>query len=101
MEHIPVLRPVILGDHHACAAGKAHEYSDQSVNDRPCAAYGGKGLLAHIVAHNDGVYRIVKLLKDIPDQQRKRKIDQQPGDITLGHIRIPVPENGSQDKTLQ
>ena len=101
VELFPVLCPVVLGDHHARAAGKTHEYSDQGVDDGPCTAHSGKGLFAHIVAHNDGVHRIVKLLKDVADQQRKREIDQQPGDIPLGHICIPVPENGSQDQTLQ
>ena len=101
VELFPVLGAVILRDHHAGAGGQAGKKPDKGVDDRPGTAHGGKGLLVHVVSHHDGVHSIVKLLKDIPDQQRERKMNQQPGDAALGHVGVAALENGSQILTLQ
>ena len=79
---------VILADDHACAGGKTNEKADEHIDDGTHRAHGGKGLVADIFAHHPGVHHVVKLLKNVAEQQRKGECNDMPGDIAGGHIHI-------------
>ena len=61
----------IPGDHHTCAHGyaveKADEHEDQTAGGADCS----QSIVAQIVAHNPGVKRIIKLLKNISQENRQ------------------------------
>ena len=65
----------MLGNYHAGTAGQTEEKADQHIDDGTDGADGGKRLVADVVPHNPGVHGVVKLLKNISDQERQREID--------------------------
>lgn len=43
------------------------------------------------VVHHPGVYRVVKLLENVPHQQGDGEGDQVVDDVPLGHVHVPPP----------
>ena len=89
-----LLRAVILRDHDARAGGETGEDADEHIDDRPRAAHGGQRLTADVVAHDDGVDRVVELLKDVADHQRQGEADEEARNAALGHVRIFFSHEG-------
>ena len=80
-----VVRAVMLRDDYGRAAGKADEEADQQVDQRACGtAHGGKRFLAHKVAHDDCVGRVVQLLEERPQHDGKEKLQQLLPDYAFG-----------------
>ena len=95
MQLLLVMCAVKLRDNDARTRRQTTEQAEQRIDDRPRAAYRGKRLLAYIVADDDGVHRIVQLLKDVAYHQRQGKINEQPGYAAFSHIRVPAFQNRS------
>ena len=56
------------------AAGHTDKKADQEINQRTaCAAHGRKGFLSHKVADDNGIGRIVQLLKKRAQQNGQKK----------------------------
>ena len=67
----------ILGDNHRGARGQAHKEAHDQVNQiARSAAHCGQRLFAHIIAHHDGVHRVIELLEKGAQQNRKEKQQQ-------------------------
>lgn len=75
-----------LGDDDAGAHRNAREKAHQHIDDGGGGAHRSQCLFADIVAHHDGVHRVVKLLEQIADHQRQSKGDQVLPDLALGHV---------------
>ena len=71
-----VLRAVILGNQNAGAGCDTHKQSDEHVYYYHTGAYRRQGVASHKVSHHDAVHRVVKLLKQVSDQKRRRKLEQ-------------------------
>ena len=71
-----VARAVVLRDDDARACCKAHEKADQRIDDRACRTNRRQRLLADKVSDDDGIDRIIKLLKQVADQQGDGEIDE-------------------------
>ena len=68
---------VILGDNHRCTGGKTHEEAHQQVdNGTSGAAHGSQRLGSHEIAHNNGVHRVVQLLKKGSQQNGEEEGEQ-------------------------
>ena len=70
---LPVLCAEILRHHDACAHTDPDKQHDQQIQDGPRAPYRGQRVVAYKVADHHAVYRIIKLLRNIPDQHGNRK----------------------------
>ena len=71
---LAVSRAVALGDDDGGAVGQAHEKAHQQIDDGgAAAAHRGQGLLAHELAYDHRVYRIIKLLKKGSKQKREKE----------------------------
>ena len=82
-----VVRTVRLRDDHCRAGGKPHEQVDEEVDERArSAAHGGQRLRANELPHDDGVRRVVKLLKKRTEQNREKEIQQLLPDHALGDL---------------
>lgn len=68
-----VVRTVRLRDDHCRAGGKPYEQVDEEVDERARSAHGGQRLRANELPHDDGVRRVVKLLKNVPNKIGKKK----------------------------
>jgi hypothetical protein len=85
---------VILADDYAGTGGKTQEKADEHIDDWAHGTDSGIGFVADIVADDPGVHRIIQLLEQIADEKGKGKGDDMPGDITFGHIHIPLFADG-------
>ena len=73
-EALRVPGAVPLGDDHRGPRGEPHEEVHQKVDEhRRGATHGGQSLLAHEVAHDDGVHRVVELLEEGAQQDGEEK----------------------------
>ena len=72
---ILVSRPVVLRDNDTAARREADEETDKEIDQlsRRAADRGERGVGADKVAHNNGIDRIVELLKKGTEQNRKEK----------------------------
>ena len=82
--HIPGAE--VLSDDDTGTYGKSIEEENQNIDDHSCGTYGSKCFLADIIAHDNGVYRVVEHLKNIAEHERERKQDNLPDDRTMCHI---------------
>ena len=97
----------ILGAENPRSGRDAHEQNQQQVQDRPCRSHRRQRRIPDILAHDDGVHRIVQLLGKIADQQRNRKAGQnhqRPADrhvlcaeegLDAAHVQAPRCERSS------
>lgn len=64
-----------------------YEQVDEEVDERArSAAHGGQRLRANELPHDDGVRRVVKLLKKRTEQNREKEIQQLLPDHALGDL---------------
>ena len=83
---LPVPGAEALGNDNACAGGDTHKQRQQQIQDRAGAAHGCQGIVAHVKAYNDGIRRIVKLLRHISQQHGDGEFqDALPG-RSNGHV---------------
>ena len=85
-EVLLVLRAEELGGQDGGAGGHAHKQHQQQVQDWAGGAHGRQGRVAHILADDDGVHRVVQLLGQVADQQRNGKPDQPRHGLSLRHV---------------
>ena len=85
-----VTRAEILRNHHARTAGQPAERADEQIDDGPDGTDGGKRLAADVVAHHPGIHHVVKLLKQIAQQQRNREIQQMMKRLAHRHVHFIV-----------
>ena len=71
----------------ACKAGKK---PDEDIDDRPDAPDGGICFVDTCLPDDPGVHHIVKLLKQVADEQRQRKEQQLFVDGAACHIKIAI-----------
>ena len=65
---------VKLRDYDRCAARYSEKKSDEEIDvDAASSAYGGKGCFAEKLPDDDGIDRIVQLLKKSAEQNREKK----------------------------
>ena len=81
----------ILGRKNAGPGRNAHEQNQQQIQNRPGRSHGGQRRIADVLAYDDGVHRIVKLLSQIADQQRNRKTNQAVHGTAYGHVLNAKP----------
>ena len=62
-----------LGGHHPQTNGKAGRKGKNQIAQAPAGANRRQSVGAHEVAHHQGIHQIIKLLKEIADQQRDCK----------------------------
>ena len=86
MELLHIFCPEVHTNHHAGADGKAVEKEYQHVDDHGRGAYGGQSLGTNELAHDDGVYRIVKHLENVSQHQRQGKQQNLLDNVSFGHI---------------
>ena len=79
---ILVSRPVVLRDNDTAARREADEETDKEIDQlsRRAADRGERGVGADKVAHNNGIDRIVELLKKGTEQDGKEKEHKLRGD---------------------
>ena len=78
-------RTDIVRNHHTRADRNAIEEPDQKKNQVSDTADGRKRTASFEISHNQGVYRIVKLLKKIADEHRDRKTNDPLSHRSLCH----------------
>ena len=78
-------RADIVRNHHTRADRNAIEEPDQKKNQVSDTADGRKRTASFEISHNQGVYRIVKLLKKIADENRDRKTNDPLSHRSLCH----------------
>ena len=81
-----IMRAVALRDHNRAAGGQTHCKAHQRVDDRPRAANRSQRRLANELSYNNGIHRVVQLLKDHANHHRNCKLNQMPPDRPFGHI---------------
>ena len=82
---LAISSPDAAGDNDTGAGGKAHEKAGEQEDKRTDARYCRKSSGTKEVADNQGICRVVHLLKQIADKQRDRKKDDLFAKITFGH----------------
>ena len=83
-----VPRADMPGDDHACAHGETHEEGGHQIDVGSGGGDGGQGVRIDQVADNQRVYRVVHLLKEMPDEHRHREADQLAADIPFSHKQL-------------
>ena len=83
MERFVIAASEIVGDHDACSRGKTREKSDDRIDDAVRGADGRKGGLTDVIAHNDAVNRVVKLLKEAEGQKESAALQCFPVSSTV------------------
>ena len=86
MELLHIFCPEMHTDHHTGANRKAVEKEHQHVHDHGRGAHSGQGLGTNELAHDDGVYGIVKHLENVSQHQRQGKLQNLPDNVSFGHI---------------
>ena len=79
-----------LGQHNAKPSRNSVDPAKYQKRDRSCSSYRRQCIYAQKPAYNHGIHQIVKILEQIPNQNRKRKQHNQPQRISLGHIILHV-----------
>ena len=88
-----VLRADEIADDHTGPHGQSAEKADEQKDDGAGAGYGGQCVGAEKVPYNQRVRRVVKLLKQVPEQQRQGERGHFFPDHTFGHKSIILPQN--------
>ena len=87
--------PSVAGSEGLCGDdGKTSGKSDGETGDQEHEVSGGADGCqsggTDIFAHDHGVYHVIQLLKDIPDEKGNGETDQQGRDGAPGHIKLHI-----------
>ena len=85
-----ILCAEMLRNDDARAACKTGKKPDEDIDDRSDASDGGVCFVDACLPDDPGIHHIVKLLKQVADEQRQRKKQQIFGDRAFCHIKIAV-----------
>ena len=88
---VVVLRPVVPGDEHPGAQGHAVDKAHHQQNHAAGGADRRQCGPADEVAYNEGVHRIVQLLKQVAEEDRQSKGQHLFGDAAFGQAILFVP----------
>lgn len=72
-----ISRPKCLGYHYAESAGNSVAETDDEKHHGPGCAHGRQRLLPNKLSYDDGIHHVIKLLKDVSDQQWNGKCQNQ------------------------
>src|SRR5690554_3114824 len=92
MDATIIFCPEILGNNNVAAHGKAKKKTNQRINDCTCGAYGCKSFFANKITNDDGIDKIVKLLKQVSYKERDRKQYKLFPYDSFSHKRVPSLE---------
>ena len=88
MQSLVVMAAVALGNDHAGPGGQSGGKAHQRIDNAGSGTHCGQGFLAHKLADDDGIHRIIQLLKNQPENHGDCKLDQLTPDASLRHVRV-------------
>ena len=86
MQFFHIACPEILPDSHSGTDRETVKEKHHHVGDHGGRTDGGERLLAHKVAHDDRINRVVEHLEDITEHERERKEHQLPENRAYCHV---------------
>ena len=83
---LPILGPIILGNHNSGAGSHTYKQGQHQIENRPCTAHSRQRQVPNIFAHHNGIHGTVELLGQVADEHGHGKFGNAFPGRPDGHI---------------